>query len=163
MRKKFIGYGIIGLIVLFGISVGFFYNLRKILKERKLLWKWCYLNTKRVFSIDHSRVKSLKMGCRITSSMVGLFLGFICIMARTSSMTRGSTYFFLAIWYQDFPLSILMWDASSVLNKFWSDWCMWQKLATWLSIFLSVEYVRICLLLRASSAIMRPNPQTSTD
>ena len=38
MRKKMIGYAIIGLIVLIGISLGFFVQLRKIFKERKILW-----------------------------------------------------------------------------------------------------------------------------
>ena len=37
MRKKLIGYGVLGIIVLLGVSLGFFANLRKIFKERKMI------------------------------------------------------------------------------------------------------------------------------
>jgi hypothetical protein len=37
MRKKFIGYAVIGLVVLLGISGAFYYRARKVLRERKLI------------------------------------------------------------------------------------------------------------------------------
>lgn len=37
MRKKLIGYGLIGMLALVVISVFFYYNLRKTFHERKLI------------------------------------------------------------------------------------------------------------------------------